>query len=45
MKGVIAMKVKVGKMVTLKVADEVERSQWIGKLNAPIGFVPTKALG
>lgn len=43
-KGVIAMKVKVGKWFTLKMPDEVVRSQWIGKLNAPIGFIPTKAL-
>jgi len=43
--GVVAMKVKMGKSVVLKCKDEVERSGWIGKLNAPIGFIPTKALG
>lgn len=41
---VVGMKVKVGKSVLLKCADEVQRSQWIGVLNAPIGFTPTKAL-
>lgn len=45
MPGIVAMKLKLGKWFTLKVANEVERSQWIGKINAPIGFVPTKNLG
>jgi prickle len=45
MDGVFAMKVKIGKSYTLKCTTEVGRSQWIGKLNAPIGFIPTKALG
>jgi hypothetical protein len=44
MDGVFAMKVKIGKAFTLKCTTELERSQWIGKLNAPIGFIPTKAL-
>eukprot|EP00039_Didymoeca_costata_P018706 m.334616 g.334616 ORF g.334616 m.334616 type:complete len:729 (+) comp17399_c0_seq1:112-2298(+) len=43
--GVVGMKLKIGKWYTLKVANEIERSQWVGKLNAPIGFIPTKALG
>ena len=43
--GVVGMKVTMGKTVVLKCKDEMERSLWIGKLNAPIGFVPTKSLG
>jgi hypothetical protein len=42
--GVVCMKVKMGKTLTLKCADEVERSTWIGRLNAPIGFVSTRLM-
>lgn len=42
--GVVGMKIKMGKTVTLKCADEVERSTWIGKLNAPVGFIPTRLM-
>ena len=42
--GVVAMKVKVGKWFTVKLADEVERSLWIGRLNAPVGYIPTQYL-
>ena len=38
------MQVKMGKKVVLKAKTDVLRSGWIGKLNAPIGFVPTKEL-
>jgi hypothetical protein len=38
------MQVKMGKKVVLKAKSDVLRSSWIGKLNAPIGFVPTKEL-
>ena len=38
------MQVKMGKKVVLKAKTDVLRSGWIGKLNAPIGFVPTKDL-
>lgn len=43
MEGAVAFKVKIGKWGTLRAKDEIERSTWIGKLNAPIGFIPTKA--
>jgi len=43
--GVPAMKIKGGKTMVLKCASEEERAFWIGKLNAPVGFIPTKALG
>lgn len=39
-----SIQVKMGKKVILKAKDDVMRSLWVGKLNAPIGFVPTKEL-
>ena len=40
----VCLKVKIHKWFTFKVKDEVELSQWIGKLNAPIRYIPTKSL-
>lgn len=42
--GVVCMKVKMGKTILLKCVDEIERSTWIGRLNAPIGFVSTRLM-
>lgn len=45
LKDAVAMDVKIGsKTYTLKCANETERAIWCGKLNAPIGFITTKAL-
>ena len=38
------MKVKAGKTITLKCESEKERATWIGLMNAPVGFIPTKKM-
>lgn len=42
--GVVTMKVKAGKTITLKCESEKERATWIGLMNAPVGFIPTKKM-
>jgi hypothetical protein len=42
--GVVCMNLKAGKALTLKCESEKERATWIGLLNAPVGFVPTKKM-